>query len=300
MNKEDKAGNPILILFIFIVLIGFLYVIPEIYKKYNTEIADFLGIGNNIDKDVIDNNDEEKMSISEYYQIGSKNTLEFNELLLTNISLDNNILTFTVNVKDATDESQNTDLQKLNYYIEFYESKKTFIGRRTLKGNVITSQTINIDISNLNINTSTYFVLSHISDDAIGGSEIESDENGISKITCVKNSETYEYQFYLKKLTKSTYNFNYTNSDLNAYASELLNYKKKEKAYNEFNGVTAKIVENENAFVFISEFDYTNIPSFSSIGDNNIFDKDTYNNVIKFKMEAEGFDCRWMINYSLQ
>ena len=44
-EKRDKAGHPLFIVIIFVALLGFLFFIPDIYKKYNSEISDFLGIG---------------------------------------------------------------------------------------------------------------------------------------------------------------------------------------------------------------------------------------------------------------
>ena len=99
-KKKKKAGNPIFIFIIFIVLLGFVFYVPEIYKKYNSNIAEFLGIGvNKDDENKVNDLDDEKDAVSTYYQIGSLGSLEFNEITLTDISLrDDNVLSFTVNV----------------------------------------------------------------------------------------------------------------------------------------------------------------------------------------------------------
>lgn len=283
-EKEKKAGNPIFILIIFIALLGFLYVIPEVYKNYNSNIAEFFGIGSSSSEE--EPTGEEKVATSAYYQIGGKSTFTFNEITISDISLSaDKILSMTITVDDTV------DLDELDYYIEFFQNKKVFIGRRSLHGQVTRSLPIELDISNLDVDTTTYLIVSHISDSAIGSMESSSDESGLSSIYCVKGSESYEYEFYLKKLTKTTYKYSYTNVDLDAYSEELLAYQKKANTYNEYTGVTASVVENSSTFIFISEFDYTNVTSFSKIKDVNIFDKGTYNNVVKFKMDADGFEC---------
>ena len=83
-EKRDKAGHPLFIVIIFVALLGFLFFIPDIYRKYNSEISDFLGIG----KEEQDKKPEEdnKTNRSAFYQIGSKSTLKFNEIELTEAS----------------------------------------------------------------------------------------------------------------------------------------------------------------------------------------------------------------------
>ena len=143
----------------------------------------------------------------------------------------------------------------------------------------------------MDIDTTTYFVISYIPDDTISPLESESDESGLASITCKKGDFVYDYELYLKKLTKVTKKQTYSNPNLEEYAKELLEARKLEKTYNEYTGVNASIVEETNSFIFLSSFDYENVTSFSKLKDNKLFQKGTYNNVIKFKMEAEGYVC---------
>ncbi len=284
-EKRDKAGHPLFIVIIFVALLGFLFFIPDIYKKYNSEISDFLGIG----KEEQDKKPEEdnKTNRSAFYQIGSKSTLKFNEIELTDIALssDKKTLSFNANSEDVF------ELDKANYYLEFFEDRKTFVGRRLLLGRITKSLPFEIDISNMDIDTTTYFVISYIPDDTISPLESESDESGLASITCKKGDFVYDYELYLKKLTKVTKKQTYSNPNLEEYAKELLEARKLEKTYNEYTGVNASIVEETNSFIFLSSFDYENVTSFSKLKDNKLFQKGTYNNVIKFKMEAEGYEC---------
>lgn len=284
--KQQKAGNPLFIIIIFAVLIAFLFYVPDIYKKYNSEITKFFGGGNSDGETGGANND--KSPISAYYQLGSKSTLKFNEITLSNIELSSNRkeLKLTVNTEDKV------DLDELEYYLEFYENRTTFMGRRVLHGRITKNQTLTIDVSALNITTTTFMVVSHIAESSIKPLDAESDESGLSSITCSKLGESYEYEFYLKKLTKTTYKQNYSESDFDKYASALLEAQKKEEAYNEYNGVTARIIESTNAYVFVSEFDYSKASSFQKLGDPRVFDKGMLNNVVKFKMDSEGFECK--------
>ena len=283
--KQQKAGNPIFILVIFAALIGFLFYIPEIYKKYNSEIYKFFS-GDKEDEKEEDAKKNEKSPISAYYQLGSKSTLTFNELKLEDISLSSNkTLSFTM----TTDTD--IDLDELEYYVEFYRERKTFLGRRVLHGKVTKEKKFTIDLSNLPVETTTFMTVSHIPQSGIQPLETQGDESGLSSIKCKKENTSYEYQFYQKKLAKTTFKYTYENENLDELAASLLEMQKKEKAYNEFTGVNARITENSTSYIFLSEFDYENVVSFERVGDPRIFDKNTLNSVVKFKMDAEGYDC---------
>lgn len=283
-EKQNKAGHPLFILIIFVVLIGFIFYVPDIYKKYNKEINDFFGIKDEDEKekDKLD----EITPMSAYHQLNSNDSFDYNEISISEVSLSpEKKLTLTVGTNSTF------DLDKSGYYIEFYQHQKTFIGRRALHGMVTKSLPIEMDISNLNVDTTTYYVITHISDGAIGGSNAENDK-GLYSMTCTKNDESYTYEFYTKKLTKIKYRYYYANPNLDEYADELLKAQKKEKEYTEIGGITTSIAENTDSFIFTSVFDYSVKDAYEKIKNPNIFAKGTFNNVVKFKIEAEGYECR--------
>lgn len=286
-QKQKNAGNPIFILIIFAVLIGFIFFIPEIYKKYNKDLYKFFKGEPTKEENKADEN-EDKSPKSAYYQLGQKSTLKFNEIELSDITLseDRKTLSFTINADETI------DLDSLDYYVEFYEARKTFLGRRALHGEFSKRMIVDLDVSALDLMTTNYMTISLITEDGVPSLESPSDESGLSLIECKKENETYQYEFYLKKLTKVIYKYSYTDSNIDTLSSKLLEAQKKEKTYNEYTGVTAHIAENTNSFVFMSEFDYENVNSFKKIGDNRIYDKSTLNSVVKFKMDAEGFECK--------
>lgn len=286
-EKKQKAGNPIFILIIFVTLFAFLFFIPDIYRKYNSNIAEFLGIGNHEEKPSgNDNPDDGIDAVSEFYQIGSLSTLEYNGLTISDVSLSSDkILTLTFEAEDKI------DLEESDYYLEFYQDKSLFLGRRMLKGIVGNTLTLSLDVSNLGVTTASYFNVSHIEESTIRPLNLNSDESGLATMVCTQNGYTYAYDFTLNNLLKVTEKYTYNNSDLNLFSSELLEFRKKEKAYNEYNGITTSLVEDTNSFIFTSEFDYSTIKKFEHIENEYLFQKDMPANVVKFKMEAQGFEC---------
>lgn len=283
-EKEQKAGNPIFILIIFVCLLLFIFVVPDVYKKLNKNVADVLGIGKK-ETPVQEKTKDDTPAMSDYYQIGSNSTLEYNGLIIKNVSLVEGILSFDI------ESEEEVDLSESDYYIEFYESRATFRGRRMLKGKINKTLRVELDVSSLNINTSTYMTVSHIEESSIPKSTFSTDESGLASLNCMHESDNYVYDFKLDELIKITKKYTYTNYDLNSYSSELLKYQKLSKEYNELNGVTTSIAENNSTFIYTIELDYTDVEEFNKIKDDYIFKKGTLDSVIKFKMESEGFDC---------
>lgn len=287
-EKQKKAGNPLFILIIFIVLMGFVFFVPEIYKKYNSELYEFLGLGSKKEENLSIEEKPNISPVSAYYQIGGKPTFKFNEISISNVSLnENKVLSLSISVDDSF------DLDKSNYYVEFFKNRETFIGRRVLLGTVNRNLSLDLDVSNLDVDTTTYFVISHIDDSTINDNmDLPSDEAGLTTFVCQKDDTSYDYEFYLRKLVKVTKKITYTNPNVEEYAEKLLEYQKLVKNYNEFRGVTSSIVENSNQFIFITEFDYGEVSNFSRIDDPHIFEKGKRDYVMDFKMDAEGYECK--------
>ena len=284
-NKEQKSGSPIFILIIFIVLLGFVFVIPEIYQKYQSSLAETFGIGSKNQNSVTNNEDTNFTSVSDYYQINSNGNLSYNEINVSNVTLTNNSLSFDIKTENTI------DLTSLNYYIEFYQNKQVFLGRRILKGEVNKAKNIKIDVSGLDITSNTYFNISHIEDSAIPKFNLETDESGIGNITCIKNNNSYSYDFSLDSLVRVLYKYTYSNNDLNTYTDKLLEYQKLTKEYNSLNGVNALVTDNNTTFIYTLELDYSDIQTFNKITDDYKFKKGEYSYIIKFKMDAEGYTC---------
>ena len=283
-QNEKKSGNPIFILIIFLILLTFVFIIPDIYKKYHGDVSRFFGITSKKTVEPSSDNNDDREVVSDYYQIDSSKSLSFNELTITNVNLKDDILSFDIDAKNA-------DLENLHYYMEFYKEKSAFLGRRILKGTINGSEHYKLDVNGLNLTLDSYFTISHIEDDSIPKFKLDTDESGIGTITCTKNSETYIYDFAFDKLVRAEYKYSYKNDNLDVYSSTLLGYQKLSKEYDKVNGVTSVIAENNGEFVYTLELDYSEIETFNIITNQYKFKKDMQSYIIKFKMDAEGYKC---------
>lgn len=288
VDKEKRAGSPIFILIMFVIIIGFVFFIPEVYQRFNTQLADILGIGSKNKPNTVENNNVDTSNVSEYYQLGSNSMITFNDITISNISLEDNILSLTISSENIV------DLDSLNYYLDFYKERKTFLGRRILTGTITGSKNFEIDVSNLDVTTTTYMQVSHIDDSVIESINLHTDESGLGEFTCTNDDTSYTYLFYYGGLVKFTKKYTYSNENLNVYSTELTKYKKLEKQYNELSGVTSSIAESSNTFIYTLELDYETIENYK-IDEDYKYNKGAKDNIIKFKMEARGYSCEWTL-----
>ena len=283
-EKEKKAGSPIFILIMFVAIIGFVLYIPDIYTKYNTEIAKFFGFTPSNDTNLNNGNDENSAT-SDYSQIKSGNTLDYKEITIKNVTLDDGTLKFTISTNETV------DLDKKGYYLEFYKDKAEFLGRRILTGTVTSTKKYEIDVSNMDITNDTYMIISHVDDSTIPSiNRLSTDESGLGSIVCKSGSYEYKYTFHQESLIKVTKKYTYENTDLSEFSNELFKYQKLVKEYNDLTGVTASVAESNTTFIYTLELNYEEVSTFR-IEDAYKFNKDNKANVVKYKMEAEGFDC---------
>lgn len=281
-EKVNNAGNPLLLLFIFIVIIGFIFFIPEVYEKYNKDKASLYGIGSQNESTNSEKRENTNVSkISDHFRI--EDSTKLNNLSFSNIKIDGNTLYIDINNM----ENKAVNLDEENYYIEFYKTEnnqRTFINRRPLKSVSNLEQgktTISVDITGITINQLVTFAILYITDDAMPAVKLTNDT-----LTCSKNNVVYIYSFDNDILIKTNYKIT-----LNKDETTLNSYKEKVKQFNNLNGVDAKINENDANFVFDSTFDYKKISKYK-VDINYLYEANTKASVISFKNSAEGFDCK--------
>ena len=73
--------------------------------------------------------------------------------------------------------------------------------------------------------------------------------------------------------------------------SNRLDLQKRVNKYNAIDGLTASMVEDTSYLVFLFEVDYSKSIDLKNINEDYVFGSGTDSNIIKFKMEAEGFAC---------
>lgn len=281
-EKINNAGNPLYLLFIFIVIIGFIFFIPEVYEKYNKDKASLYGIGSKNETSETKKEEKPTSKLSDYFR--KEDSIRFENLAFLNLRIDGNTLYIDVN----NDTTKTVDMKTKNYYIEFYRTEnnqRSFVNRRFLKSEeVINPQsniTLSVDISGITIDENVSFAIARVDDEAAPAVTLEN-----NTLTCMKANNIYVYSFEEETLVKTEYRVTQNKDE-----TTLNSYKEKAKTFNNLNGVTAKIEEADTTFTFSSTFDYKVISKYK-VDIDNLYNANSKANAIAFKMGAEGFDCK--------
>ncbi len=279
-KTEEKQSNPVFVIFIFLIVLLLFLAFPYIKSKNKKEITTPINNSTTTKKHTSDKID----SLSSYIQIGSGDTINFNGLNIKNPKVHNDV--FSIDIFSEKD----IDLSSLDYYVEFYYPKNKFLFRRLLKGNISSKEYKTINISDIDIDNDYYISISHIPTSYIPVKTFSTDESSISGFTCVKGAYTYEYDFSEDKLIRAAKKYKYVSSDLEELSEKLFEIKKEENSLNEQKGVTASVVESNKEFIYTIEINY--LEKSENKIDPYFYEKDEFNYVVMFKMEAEGFDCK--------
>ncbi len=286
--KKGKTGRPLLaiILIIFIgALIYFLPVIQGFFKGEsiidlikNGQLIEYIQNGGQIVKK------EEKSELKEptLVKIEANAIIENSEITISNISLNNNVLTYTIASKKAT-----YDASKDNLYLQIYSGNNVVFTQildeiYTLSGKEVKE---NVVVNGSNFSAA----LNIINDNDIPNLVLNSDESGLASITCTLDDDKFEYTFINNKLSKIKREYSYQyNSALPEEYREIYEEYSALKSERSNLGIEANIEESYSGLVYKEEIDLQKVNADLGI---NYYSLNTEAKVVKFKQEAKGFDC---------
>ena len=267
---------------------GIIYFLPELSKLYQlyfgtstSTSVDNTSKNNTTTNNTINNTVrkpvENEDSIKKYLFTEDNNVL-IEDYQFTNISYENNIVSFTV--KNASKSSAN--LKDKNIYFILYYGK-----------NIVRYLPVDYVIEADKEHAFTFDVDSNI--DSYSIEEVLEKDYPVVKLTnntltCDKGQETVVYTFdSLKKLISINHNLTYpiTNAD---YDDKYSSYKNVSFLYSTYDGVTSNIYGSEDGFTYKMLIDYE---VYNGTIDNLLyFAKNTSADKISFILGTELYNCK--------
>ena len=288
--KKGRTGKPILAIFIIAIIASLIYFLPTIQNYFGDrsiidlitrgELLDFIKNRNNSASNNSDKNQDS------FVKIGDNINLENSNLILSNIKLNDNVLSYEITSRTAT-----YDASKDNLYLQIYVDKETLVYTKSLdEVYTINTKQVLENVSFYNSNNEYYVILKNISNDDIEDITLSSDESGIASITCVLNNDKYEYIFQNKELIEMirTYQYKYDESKAEEYKNVYKTYSDLKNSLEKYN-VKTYLNEDYIGFNYKEELNLS-IVDVGELG-TNYYPYKTEAKVIIFKQEAKGFDC---------
>lgn len=288
--KKGRTGKPFLAIVIILIIASLIYFLPNIGEYFQDKsIIDLITSGELIDyiknKNNTTNNDETPIN-NEFVEIGSTDVINNGSLIISNIQIKDNVLSYNIKSKMATFDATNENL-----YLQIYVDKDTLVYTKSIdEVFIINGKDVKENVLFYKESNKYYAKLVNINNDDIKDITLSSDESGLASIVCSKDNDTYEYIFQNKELIeiKRKYQYKYQENNSDEYQKSLSAYRDLSNERVKYKIVT-DVLEDSVGFTYTEDIDLKNA-DVTNLG-NNYYSYKYSAKVILFKQEAKGFDC---------
>ena len=260
---SSKQKGPFLLIFIFAILFAILYYMPQITNYFNMIFNPTAYNESQIPANYV----EDSTGVVE--ELSSDLVLNISGIKFSNFAISNNELTYSVD--DSQSQGEFTD-----YYLETYDRNQKLIERL-----LISSTSVNtLVLSESNVK---FISINHYAEGSYPNVNLKD-----SKLSCVRDEETYEYVFQTGGLTTINYTFKMTLTEDNTetYDEKLTKYET--EAGSETNGISILFSQYDNGFDFNKSEDLL-VTNTSTL--ENGYDYQTKADKIAFEMSTKGYKC---------
>ncbi|MFI3260935.1 MAG: hypothetical protein R3Y13_04420 [bacterium] len=269
---DNKTVSMIYLVVLFVILIGFVYYLPEIetYMKSLTagDDSQYFETAEDEDEIVDPNSYVEGMSLTSPH------------VTLNNIQLSTRTLSFNI----LNNTTEDVSLYNLNYYLEIYDEESNLINRINFADMMFEASSSTEFVYELKASDVSYFNFSVINTSMYPSVVLNKDSEGNQNLVCVKDNIVLTYYFNSNLLNKVIQIVNMDDEEYEYYTENLDNY-----TY--YAGVSAYIEEDDVSSEFYLGIDYTKYDKDSLTEFYLDFENNTSAKIINFDLVSNGFDC---------
>ena len=288
---EDSKNSIIglIVFFSVFILVAFnLPVISEYINKYLGKGDDISSSIVNDDDDKDDNKKNEKSDSDTMHDLSDNLEFTYKNLKFNSFSMScSNGCTLSMNVENTTDSNILNTSKK--YFFELYDNNSTMLGRHIFETKKFEKN--KIEIYKFKITSNEYDNASKIIIVTKDIDDYPNYELTDNKLTCVFNGDTIEYNYDSNKISSIKNTLELANDGTTNYETALTLYSKIASNYNNIEGVSSNIIEVSNGFTMTTDIDAEKV-NIDRLENNNYYDSDTDVKVVKFEMEARGYNCK--------
>ena len=297
--KKGKTGKPLLVLILFLFIGAMLFVLPIINSYFdgyniidlikNGELISFIQnhdqyVDNKYIKDnvKITTTTSQKKYDNEPKIINRKSILEYNNFTIKEFDLNETSITYTIIT------STNINFDKSNYYLILTKDNEKITIKLTGEINGSNTYTFRFAKS-LSNSIDVKGIVKQIDSADYTNINLSTNEFGLAKLTCIKDTQSINYTFSNNSLTNinEVYKYSKNEEDYDNIYSEYLNISNNIKLL----GGNSQITSNNNGFIIINNIDL-NTYNYTLNTDYNYYSLNTQPKIVNFEMEAKGYDCK--------
>ena len=283
--RKQKSSKPLFVIITFIVLGAILLCLPLISEHLLDE-NNFLGRWYNtlfVKQEVV-----ERIITTEdtLHSLGSNTSIRFENVVLSNITLNGNTITYHLNTR-----SGEINLDEDNLYLEVYGSSENLLGKVKLTGMINTEvEEFSFVFSNLRFNPSVTY------NGRIQRLEVDYPEITLTgnELTCKNDNDEYIFVFINKELKSMSHTHINNNPTSENYIERLNYFRSLSTQINNLPSSEASAEETDDGFKFTLTLSLAGLSDeiFRGLNNSNYYKEDTHAEKLAYEMNSKGFDCK--------
>ncbi len=284
---ESSSQSPLFVLFLFIILIAFVFFLPNLKNLFDKNTVDHYQEEN---KNPISNNEDESFKEMIYYDMSPNLTINLDEVLKINqFQMVGNTIQFVM-----TNTGKNRySFSRHAYFLELYSDNKTLLERIKLKEDDLLkdeSKSYSYTVKSENVSRIKKMVFVEKEESDYPNIQLSVNEIGEGELVCVSDFETLTYRFKDEQLMAITDTISYDSGALD-YENRKAFYKDSVLSLNLLTGVTSNFADMGTEFVFNVQLDLNVMKTGENLNPY-YYPFNTLAKVVDFEMKAQGFSCR--------
>lgn len=290
--RKDKIGKPGLVFKIFGLLLIVLIILPFVTNSLNDENSKiYKFIHKNEVNKVVDNpNKVEFLDGSKSQVLLPATTMKYETVIIKNITLNGNTIKFITYSYNGL-----VNLDTKDYYLEISSNTNQALSYIKLSGTLdFQEREVEYTIPNFNANNTLnyYGKIYEIKDNNYPAVNLNKTPEGLSTLTCKKNTKTLIYSFKNDYLINLRENFimSKTMDNETEFDNQVTNYTKKKTLLNNY----ASFINTGNNITFNANINLET-PGYmlpDDLGDYDYYPLDTQVKEISYKQIGKGYDCK--------
>ncbi len=297
--KEEKEGNPIMVLLFFVALIVFLIFLPTITNTSESALERLYGQRvNNTQTEP-----EEEVVKSKYYYIGQTSSIDIDDLRISNVVKQTRGSEYLITMTIVNQGNRVYQYDK-NYFIVMYDENQVVFNIKLFSYDAIPpagSTEITFVINEKAYNQANRFQIELKEKSEYPDVTLQMEEDGYKVLTCIYFNDEMKYYFRDDKLVKirETYSEEKTTNNL-SYDNHKEIYKALSEKYKAIDGFEPIFVDRNatdadvtQTFEMINNLDLSviNDKTLSNLATSKFFKYNESKNTVSYEALALGYTC---------
>ncbi len=289
---ETAEQSSLFLFFLFGILFAFIIFLPTILKliKAPIEKPDYSLNDNSVEDKNENNNDNNNDVQTIFYTEWNKSTIMNlgENIQMKDFNLNGTLFSFHIFNNGKT----SIDLSLQRYFLELYSEEGTLLERILLESYLSPNEDILFESTVASTTVKNLKKMSIVQKKIIDYPNIllEKNENQEEILECTNENNTITYKFSNEQLFAITHAVQY-NSTTKNYESLFNDWKKTTEKLNSMTGIQSVFVDTGSSFVVNTILDL-NIANLTNIENKFYYPKNTLAKIVKFEMNARGFQCK--------